>query len=75
MNSSVGLYFSNCDGEDNTATYLAQPGTTGEIEIQWQVPNDYLGEIVFQYEETLSLQKMSIMKHRIFSQRNNLSRL
>lgn len=44
--SSVGLEVSNNDGEYNTATYHAYPGTD-EVELQWQAPNDYVGQIFF----------------------------
>lgn len=52
FNSSLnaGLKLSNCYGEDNIATYHALPGTEGDVELQWEAPNDYLGEIVFKYE-------------------------
>lgn len=36
----------NCDGVDNTATHVS-PSPKGDIGLQWQAPNDFLGEVVF----------------------------
>ncbi len=33
-----------------SATYHAYPGAeVDEVELQWQAPNDYVGEIIFKY--------------------------
>ncbi|KAJ6636406.1 putative ferric-chelate reductase 1 like [Pseudolycoriella hygida] len=36
----------NCDGVENTATHVS-PIPKGDIGLQWQAPNDFLGEVVF----------------------------
>lgn len=36
----------NCDGVDSTATHVS-PSPKGDIGLQWQAPNDFLGEVVF----------------------------
>ncbi|XP_037045827.1 putative ferric-chelate reductase 1 homolog [Bradysia coprophila] len=45
--SRAGLKLGNCDSEDNIATYQAYPGGVDEVELQWQAPSDYVGEILF----------------------------
>lgn len=39
----------NCDGVENTATHVS-PSPKGDIGLQWQAPNDFLGEVIFKYE-------------------------
>ncbi|KAG4077096.1 hypothetical protein HA402_016083 [Bradysia odoriphaga] len=45
--SREGLKLGNCDSEDNVATYQAYPGGADEVELQWEAPSDYVGEILF----------------------------
>lgn len=42
---------------DDTAIYYAHPEGEGrgEVELQWQAPNGFSGEIVFEYENVVSL--------------------
>lgn len=45
--SNVGLKLSDCNGDFNTAVHNEYPDKQGEVELQWQAPSDYLGDVFF----------------------------
>lgn len=51
ISSIDGLKLFDCAGEDNFVVYHASSMSEGDIQLQWQAPNNFFGDVVFKYDE------------------------